>query len=67
MKRVCLLIVNSNSIEFLFHQLIFDIDPSILGIKGIVKSYIRVRENGITQIAFDCSHVLEIDSIKDNT
>ena len=57
---------HTQNYNILYHQLIFDINPSILGIKGMVKSYVQARENAITQIDFDCSHILEIDSIKDN-
>jgi len=46
-----------------YHRLEWEIDPTILYIKGVVSTYFKITENLVSEISFDIDTSLNVDSV----
>ncbi|MFH0866479.1 MAG: hypothetical protein V1904_09795 [Bacteroidota bacterium] len=57
------LMYNGNNYDLKYHRMKWNIDPDTLFISGEVTSYFKTTQSNVTQISFDMSSVLNVDSI----
>ncbi len=53
----------TNNYDLKYHRLIFEIDPNVNYIKGAITSYFEIVQPNVTNIYFDVSDSLNIDSV----
>ena len=46
-----------------YHRLEWEIDPTVLYIKGVVSTYFKITENLVSEISFDIDTSLNVDSV----
>jgi len=56
---------NSTGIDYniIYHNLQFEVDPAIYAIKGLVTTYFKTKVDNVSQIDFDLSSALTVDSV----
>ncbi|MDA3891061.1 MAG: M1 family aminopeptidase, partial [Salinivirgaceae bacterium] len=56
----------TNSYDIIYHRIYWEVDPAEYYIKGSVTSYFKILENNISEICFDLTDALTIDSVTRN-
>ncbi len=54
---------NYSETDFIYQRMEWDINPDILYIKGKITSYFKSKTNGLTNVEFDLSATMVVDSI----
>jgi hypothetical protein len=57
------LVFNGNNYDLKYHRMNWSVDPDTLFISGEVTSYFKTTEPNVSEITFDMSSVLAVDSI----